>query len=77
MIRTRNNAHQASLKEKERIAYVHRLFSVLHPQDLFDKHILLIDDVVTTSSTMLACIHSLQHVHGSKVSVFALARPRN
>lgn len=76
IVRLRNNPHQASLKEKDRHANTHGLFTITHPEDLYRKHILLVDDVVTTGSTMRACIKALRTARSCFVSVFALARPQ-
>ena len=37
------------------------------------KHILLIDDVVTTGSTLEACVTTLQQIEGIKVSIVTIA----
>lgn len=40
------------------------------------KHILLVDDVITTGSTLTACATQLRQIPGVKVSVFTLAAAR-
>lgn len=37
------------------------------------KHILLIDDLVTTGSTLESCITSLQQIEGIKVRIVTIA----
>ncbi len=41
---------------------------------LFDgKHILLVDDVLTTGSTLIACVEAIREKSNAKISVFTLA----
>ena len=55
LYRTRNNESQTQKSLEERIENVKDLFA-LHNTDLFaNKTVLLIDDVLTTGSTLIAC----------------------
>ena len=45
-------------------------------QQLAGRHVLIVDDVVTTGATLLACAESLAGIPGIKVSVLTLAAAR-
>jgi len=57
----------------ERWENVKGLFFVPEPQEIRGKHILVVDDVITTGSTMEACINALHEAGDIKVSIVALA----
>jgi ComF family protein len=57
----------------ERWINVEGIFCVKDPSLLEGKHILLIDDVITTGSTLESCANELLKAEGVKVSVVALA----
>lgn len=57
----------------ERWKNVEKIFQVTHKHKLEGKHILLVDDVVTTGSTLEACTNVLLKLEGTKVSVATLA----
>jgi predicted amidophosphoribosyltransferase len=48
-------------------------FDLRSSKKLKGKHILLVDDVITTGSTLEACAQKLQEVEGVKVSIATIA----
>lgn len=56
----------------ERWQNVEGIFGLKNPGELTGKHILLIDDVVTTGSTLEACAFQLLKVNEVKVSIATL-----
>lgn len=69
-----DNAHQVSLIGLERSQNVNDIFEVNHPEELYRKHILLVDDVITTGATLRSCIMATIPVRGCQISVFALTK---
>src|SRR5690554_4941737 len=57
----------------ERWQNVDGIFGVKNPEEFENQHILLVDDVVTTGSTLEACAYELLKVPGVKVSIATLA----
>ncbi len=57
----------------ERWKNVEGIFNVTDPLKISGKHILLVDDVITTGSTLESCVNELLKTEGVKVSVVALA----
>jgi ComF family protein len=57
----------------ERWKNVEYVFSAQQPLKLEGKHILLVDDVVTTGSTLEACAQQLLKIPGARVSIATIA----
>jgi len=57
----------------ERWQNVDGIVGVKNPEEFENQHILLVDDVVTTGSTLEACAYELLKVPGVKVSIATLA----
>ena len=57
----------------ERWQNVDGIFGVKNPEEFENQHVLIVDDVVTTGSTLEACAYELLKVSGVKVSIATLA----
>lgn len=66
-------ATQTQKSRQERMANVLLQFEANHTQKLEGKHILLVDDVITTGATMEACGMQLLEIPGTKLSLAAIA----
>jgi ComF family protein len=73
LIRIKENKTQTRKSVFERFENTEGIFKITETADIEGKHILLIDDVLTTGSTLEACIKALLEIKGVRVSVFALA----
>ncbi len=49
------------------------IFDVTFTEKEHNKHFLLIDDVITTGSTLEACSHALMKIPGAKISIVCMA----
>lgn len=73
LIRNSYNKSQTNFSKFDRWGNVSSIFSVIHPKLLINKHVLLIDDVLTTGATIEACVKELLKIEGCKVSIATLA----
>jgi ComF family protein len=73
LARTVVSATQTKRSRYERWTNVEGIFHVTDPEIIRGRHILLVDDVITTGSTIESCVYELLKVEGVKVSVVALA----
>lgn len=72
LIRHTNNPSQARKRRRERWENVEGIFTVLRPEEFEGKHILLVDDVITSGATISSCAQAiLGQVPGAKVSIAA------
>jgi ComF family protein len=72
--KTRSSAPQIDLSPREREKNVKGSFSVTGPAKVRGKRVLLIDDVMTTGSTVNECARELLKAGAVEVDVFTLAR---
>lgn len=66
-------ATQTRKSRFERWQNVDGIFEVADPSVFEEKHIILVDDVVTTGSTLEACAHAIHKSCHAKVSILTLA----
>jgi len=58
----------------ERWQNVEGIFELTNPEAFNDKHILLVDDVVTTGSTLEACAQAILSKSTARISIATLAK---
>jgi ComF family protein len=73
LVRSKFSETQTRKSKFKRWENVESIFDLKQPERLENKHILLVDDVVTTGSTLEACAQRLSSIEGCKVSIATLA----
>lgn len=71
--RTANTDTQTHKSAFERWQNVEGIFEIRQPEVLEGKHVLIIDDVLTTGATTVGCASCLLQVKGVRISVLTLA----
>ena len=74
LVRHKKTRPQVEFSGKVRQLNVRNAFSVKRPDDFKGKHILLIDDVLTTGSTLKECAKALKKAHPSSIDLLTAAR---
>ena len=72
--RTRYTHQQATLSKQERVSNVADAFECVHAEALTGKHIVLVDDVYTTGSTLQSCAEAAKQALPASISGFSFAR---
>ncbi|MGB1248256.1 MAG: ComF family protein [Chitinophagales bacterium] len=67
------NVTQTGKSKIDRWENVAQIFKVVKPDLLKNKHILLVDDVVTTGATLEACALEILKIENTKVSILTMA----
>lgn len=73
LVRIRATETQTHKSRFLRFENMQEVFKVLRPEELAGKHILLVDDIVTTGSTLEACSIELLKIPGLKLSIATIA----
>ena len=73
LIRKVHTESQTRKNRLERWQNVDNIFKLEKPSQIINKHVLLVDDVVTTGSTLEACAQAMLEIEGTKVSIATLA----
>lgn len=73
LIRTINTDSQTRKTKFERWENVKEIFNLSNNIELENLHVLLVDDVVTTGSTIEGCCHTLGQIKNIRISVVAIA----
>jgi len=73
LIRINATETQTHKSRFARFENMKEVFTVAEPSRLINKHILLVDDVITTGSTLEACGQQLLTIEGLKLSIATIA----
>ena len=76
LMRQRATESQAGLTPRQRRINVRGAFTVSHPDAVRGRHVLLVDDILTTGATARAAAQSLIKAGAASVYVATLARAR-
>ena len=76
LVRERGTSTQTRKSRFDRWLNVETVFALRSADQCINKHILIVDDVLTTGSTIAACAEKILKVPGSKVSVATIAYAR-
>jgi predicted amidophosphoribosyltransferase len=70
VVRTPSQTRRGRL---DRWTNVKEAFQLADPEALRDRHVLLVDDVVTTGATLEGCVKALGEVPGLRISICTVA----
>ncbi|MDB4921709.1 ComF family protein [Mucilaginibacter sp.] len=73
LVRAKSTETQTHKSRFARFENMQEVFAVSNPEKLINKHVLLVDDVITTGSTLEACGEQLLKVPGLKLSIATIA----
>jgi ComF family protein len=73
LVRVKSTETQTHKSRFLRFENMQEVFKVLNPEKLMDKHVLLVDDVITTGSTLEVCSLQLLKIEGLKLSIATIA----
>ena len=76
VIRIKNTLSQTQKESYDRKFDMKDAFAVINPADLNKKHILLVDDLITTGSTIVSCAREIKKNCKCKISICSIARTR-
>lgn len=73
LIRKRYTDSQTHKNRMDRMDNMADVFAVRHPERFENKHLLLVDDIITTGATTESCYAALRNIPGLRISVASLA----
>lgn len=73
LIRIKHSNTQINRNREERFSHLEKAFLWINMEELKDRHILIIDDILTTGATFEAVCQPIVNISGIKISICTLA----
>lgn len=77
LVRVHNNPHQSRSRFENRKSNTENIFAIRYPEEWKGKHILLVDDVITSGATVFSCMTHTSSIRDCRVSVFTIGWAHN
>ena len=74
LIKKKDTKMQSSLKKEDRVKNVKHAFCIKNSEKIFNKNVLLFDDIYTTGSTAKECIKVLKGAKVNKIGIITIAK---
>ncbi len=74
LVRVKSNKSQTTKSKEEREENVKDLFTLKDPEEYKGKHVLLVDDIVTTGSTLISGVEALSCSEGIRISIATIGK---
>lgn len=74
VVRDKNTETQTRKPGCQRWKNVRGSFRLRHPEAFVGKHVLIVDDVLTTGATTISCADAFRGVEGIRISILTLAK---
>lgn len=74
LYKTKNTIAQSTLNKEQREENAKGVYEIKNLQKVYNKKILLIDDIYTTGSTVNECSRILRQAHPEKIGVLTIAK---
>lgn len=74
LVKAKNIISQTELNKKERISNVKDAFTIKNQEKIYNKRIILFDDIYTTGSTLNECSKVLKSAGANKIFILTIAK---
>ena len=74
LLKIKNNKMQSTLSKKEREENTKNVYKLKNAEKIYNKKVIILDDIYTTGATIASCIKELEKVEVKKIGIITLAK---